>query len=306
MPPSTTNSIFFNRYAEALRYRRVTMTSKPFGPGRVSVPVIGQGTWDIPESGARRGDAIRALQRGVELGMTHIDTAEMYGNGRAEEIIGEAIAGVPRDSLFITSKVLPSNASYKDTLAACERSLRRLRSGYLDLYLLHWPSSHPLEDTMRALEKLVTDGKARFIGVSNFDVDDVREAQSYLREVPLACNQVLYHLKERGPEAWLMPYCAREHIALVGYTPFGRGRFPRKEAEPHGVLGRIASARGKTVRQVILNFLTRHDDAFAIPKASRVEHVEENAGAAGWKLTAEEVAAIDAAFPVHEGPLATL
>jgi diketogulonate reductase-like aldo/keto reductase len=159
---------------------------------------------------------------------------------------------------------------------------------------------------MRALETLVEQGKTRYIGVSNFDVAEVREAQSYLRRVPLACDQVLYHVKERGAEAQLIPYCESQSIAVVGYTPFGRGRFPRKEAESGGVLGRIASAHGKTVRQVILNFLTREPHAFAIPKASRVEHVEENAGAAGWKLTVDEVAAIDAAFPVHEGPLATL
>lgn len=280
--------------------------NKPFGPGRVSVPAIGQGTWDIPESGARRNEAIRALRRGIELGLTHIDTAEMYGNGRAEEIVGEAIAGVARDSLFLTSKVLPGNASYKGTISACERSLKRMKTPYLDLYLLHWPSSHPLEETMQALEALVEQGKARFIGVSNFDVDDVREAQSHLRSVPLASDQVLYNLKERGPESRLYPYCEKHDIAFVGYTPFGRGRFPRKEAEPVGVLGKIADARGKTVRQVILNFLTRKPNAFAIPKASRVEHVEENAGALNWQLTAEEAAAIDAAFPVHDGPLATL
>jgi diketogulonate reductase-like aldo/keto reductase len=280
--------------------------TKKFGPGRVEVAAIGQGTWDIPESGARREEAVRALRRGIQLGLTHIDTAEMYGSGRAEEIVGEAVAGVDRSSLFIASKVLPSNASYKGTIAACERSLRRIGTEYFDLYMLHWPSSHPLEDTMRALETLVEQGKARFIGVSNFDVDEVREAQSYLRKVPLASNQVLYNLRERGPEAQLLPYCAKHNIALVGYTPFGRGRFPRKEAEPSGVLGRIAAARGKTVRQVILNFLTRKPNAFAIPKASRVEHVEENAGAAGWMLAHDEVAAIDAAFPVHEGPLATL
>lgn len=282
------------------------MQTKPFGPGRAAVPVIGQGTWDIPESGVRREEAVRALRRGIDLGMTHIDTAEMYGGGKAEEIVSHGVTGIARESLFITGKVLPGNASYKGVLTACERSLRRLRMDYFDLYLLHWPSSHPLEDTMRALETLVEQGKARFIGVSNFDLGQMQEAQSYLRAVPLACNQVLYHLKERGPEAHLLPYCAKQHIALVGYTPFGRGRFPRREAQPDGVLGKIAAAHGKTVRQVILNFLTREPGAFAIPKASRVEHVEENAGAGGWNLTADEIAAIDAAFPVQEGPLATL
>lgn len=283
------------------------MIRKAFGPGRVEVPAIGQGTWDIPESGARRGEAIAALRRGIELGLTHIDTAEMYGGGEAEKVVGEAIAGIPRGSLFITSKVLPSNATYKGTLAACERSLRRIGTEYLDLYLLHWPGAHPLEDTMRALETLVEQGKTRFIGVSNVDVEQVREAQSYLRAVPLACDQVLYHLKERGPEAHVLPYCASREMAFVGYTPFGRGQFPRAQAQPGGVLGRIAAKHGKTVRQVILNFLTRERNAFAIPKASRREHVEENAGAAGWQLAAEDVSAIDAAFPVvDEGPLATL
>lgn len=260
----------------------------------------------MPESGARLDEAVRALRRGIELGLTHIDTAEMYGSGRVEEIVGEAVAGIPRNDLFITTKVLPGNASYKGTISACERSLRRLRMEFVDLYLLHWPSSFPLEETMRALETLVESGKARFIGVSNFDLEDLREAQSYLRHVPLASNQVLYHLKERAAEVRLIPYCGRHDIAVVAYTPFGRGRFPRKEAEPQGVLGRIAAKHGKTVRQVILNFLVREPHVFAIPKAARVEHVEENAGAMGWALDPEDIAAIDAAFPVHDGPLATL
>lgn len=282
------------------------MITKPFGPAGIEVATIGQGTWDMPENGAAREEAVRALQYGVELGMTHIDTAEMYGGGRVEEILGEAIAGIPREKLFLTSKVLPSNASYKGTIAACERSLYRMRIEYFDLYLLHWPSSYALEETMRALEALVEQGKARCIGVSNFDVDEVREAQSHLSKTPLACDQVLYHLKERGPEARLIPYCRDEGIAVVGYTPFGRGRFPRKEAEPSGVIGRLAAKYGKTARQIILNFLTRERNVFAIPKASRVEHVKENAGAAGWTLDPEDARALDAAFPVHDGPLATL
>ena len=282
------------------------MTSKPFGSTGVQVATVGQGTWDIPESGARAEEAIRSLRRGIELGMTHIDTAEMYGGGRAEEMVGEAIAGVPREKLFLASKVLPGNASYKGTISACERSLRRMRIDYIDLYMLHWPSSYPLEDTMRALEALVEQGKTRYIGVSNFDVDEVREAQSYLHKVPLASDQVLYHLRERGAEPHLIPYCRKQKIAVVAYTPFGRGRFPRKEVESGGAIGRIAEKYGKTPRQVILNVLTRERNVFAIPKAARIEHVEENAGAAGWHLDTEDVAAIDAAFPVHEGPLATL
>ncbi len=279
---------------------------KTFGPTGVALPKIGQGTWDLPESGGARQRAIRALRRGIELGLTHIDTAEMYGSGRVEEIVGEALRGVDRDSVFVTTKVLPSNASYRGTLSACDRSLRRMGLDYVDLYLLHWPSSHPLEETMRALETLVANGKTRFIGVSNFDVEEVRAAQSHLRTEKLACNQVLYHLKERTADARVIPYCAREGIAVVGYTPFGRSRFPRNESEPEGVLGALAHKHEKTVRQVILNFLTRSPNVFAIPKASSVEHVEENAGACGWDLGDDDAAAIDAAFPVRDGPLPTL
>lgn len=282
------------------------MTGKPFGATGVELPAIGQGTWDIPESGARLTQAKAALRRGIALGMTHVDTAEMYGSGRAEEILAEAIAGIPRETLFVTSKVLPSNASYEKTIRAAEHSLKRLRTEYLDLYLLHWPGDYPLEETMRALERLVTDGKARFIGVSNFDLDEVQEAQSYLRGTQLACNQVLYNLAERGIEFRLLPYCRENGIAVVGYTPFGRSRFPRAEAKGEGVLAKIGQKHGKTPRQVILNFLTRDPALFAIPKASRIEHVEENAGGMGWRLDDDDVRAIDAAFPAHDGPLATL
>jgi len=282
------------------------MKTKAFAATGVKIAEIGQGTWDIPESGNRRDEAVRTLRRGVELGMTHIDTAEMYGAGRVEEIVGDAIAGIPRDRLFLTSKVLPGNASYEGTIAACERSLTRMKIDYLDLYLLHWPGNHPLEQTMLALERLVHDGKTRFIGVSNFDIDELQEAQSYLRDVKMSCDQVLYNLGERGVEARILPYCREQHIAIVGYTPFGRSHFARARKREDALLERIAEKHGKTVRQVILNFLTRDPSLFAIPKASTVEHVEENAGASGWRLDREDVAAIDAAFPVHEGPLATL
>jgi len=279
---------------------------KPFGRTGVQVAAVGQGSWDLPETGRGRKEAIAAIRRGIELGMTHVDTAEMYGSGRVEEMLADALSGLAREQLFVTTKVLPSNASYAGTIAACERSLQRLRLDHLDLYLLHWPGSHPLEQTMAALEKLAEDGKTCLIGVSNFDVEELREAQSYLRSQELAANQVLYHLKERTAEARLLPYCKEHGIAFVGYTPFGRGRFPRREAEPRGVLGRIAAKHGKTPRQVILNFLTRDPALFAIPKASSIKHVEENAAASGWKLDDEEARAIDDAFPVHAGPLATL
>ncbi|HEY1654445.1 MAG TPA: aldo/keto reductase [Candidatus Tumulicola sp.] len=284
------------------------MTSKPFGPTGIAVATIGQGTWNVPESGPQLSQARRAIRRGIELGMTHVDTAEMYGAGKVEEFVGEAIAGFPRELLFVTTKVLPGNARYGDTLVAADRSLKRLGLDYVDLYLLHWPSEHPLEETMRALERLVADGKARFVGVSNFDVEEMLEAASYLRDVPLACNQVLYHLCERGPENRLIPAALERDIAIVGYTPFGRGRFPRAQAGAGGVLEAIARKHGATSRQTILAFLTRSANAFAIPKASRVEHVEENAAAADLRLDADDVAAIEAAFPLPAAgePLATL
>jgi diketogulonate reductase-like aldo/keto reductase len=274
------------------------MRSKPFARTGEELPVIGQGTWDFPESGARLAEAKAALRRGIELCMTHIDTAEMYGSGRVEEIVGEAIAGVARETLFLTTKVLPGNATFKGTMAAAERSLRRLRVDYVDLYLLHWPSDHPLEETMRALEALANDGKTRFVGVSNFDTGDMLEAARYLRDVPLTCNQVLYHLRERGAEHGVIPTARDRGIAVVAYTPFGRGRFPRRESEPGGVLDTVARKYGATPRQIILAFLTRESNVFTIPKAAGIRHVEENAGAGDLVLDDDDVAAIDAAFPL--------
>jgi diketogulonate reductase-like aldo/keto reductase len=278
---------------------------KPFGATGTELPVIGQGTWNMPESGAGRKEAQRAIRRGIELGMVHLDTAEMYGGGQVEELVGEAIRGLPRERLFITSKVLPSNATYRGTLSAAEGSLRRLGCEYVDLYLLHWPGEHPLEATMQALEALVEQGKSRFAGVSNFDAVEMIEAASYLRGIPLACNQVLYHLDERGIEHALIPAAERSGIAVVAYTPFGRGRFLRGAGRE--ALEAVARRHAATPRQVALAFLTRRPSLFAIPKAARTAHVEENADAADLELGAADVAAIDAAFPRGApGPLATL
>jgi diketogulonate reductase-like aldo/keto reductase len=282
------------------------MNFKAFGRTGVELPVIGQGTWNMPETGARAKEAQRAIRRGIELGMVHIDTAEMYGSGRVEELLGEAIAGLPREQLFIATKVLPSNATYRGTLAAAERALRRLRCDYVDLYLLHWPGPHPLQETMRAFETLAGQGKTRFVGVSNFETDAMLEAASHLGAIPLACNQVLYHLCERGIEHDLIPTASRHRIAVVAYTPFGRGSFLRASAR-RAVLERVASKHRATVRQVTLAFLTREPGLFAIPKAAQVEHSEENAAAGELALDSDDVAAIAAAFPQGApGPLATL
>jgi len=276
-----------------------------FGTSGVELPRIGQGTWEFPEAGVRLREAKATIRRGIDLGMNHIDTAEMYGAGRVEEIVGDAIGDLKRPSVFLTTKVLPSNASFKKTIAACDRSLHRLRTDYIDLYLLHWPSSVPIAETMSALEHLVEQGKVRFVGVSNFDVEELDEARSSLRRIPLVCNQVLYHLRERNIESRLLPFCKAHDIAIVAYTPFGRGRFPAGRSG--AVLQQIAAEKRKTVRQVILNFLTRDPGVFSIPKAAQIAHVEENAGAAGWELSSDDVRRIDEAFPVvRRRELATL
>jgi len=280
--------------------------ARPFGPLARDVPAIGQGTWNVPVRGAPADEAKRALRRGVELGMVHIDSAEMYGDGAAEELVGDAIRGLPREQLFLVSKVLPSNASFAGTIGACEQSLRRLGVDYLDCFLLHWRGNLPLAETMRALETLVADGKIRSLGVSNFDVADLEEARGALEREPLACNQVLYHLGERTIEEHELAYCRAHAIALVGYTPFGRGDWADRAGRR--VLDEIARKHGATARQVTLAFLIRDRDVFVIPKAAQIAHTEENAAAADLRLDAGDVAAIDRAFPVRgrRGGLPTL
>jgi diketogulonate reductase-like aldo/keto reductase len=275
------------------------MKRRTFGAAGREVARIGQGTWNIPERGTAAEEAKRALRRGIELGMTHIDTAEMYGDGRAEELIGEMIreSGVRRSELFIVSKVLPSNATFEGTLRACERSLSRLGTDYLDCYLLHWRGSGALAETMRALEKLVDDGKIRALGVSNFDVEDLEEAQEALQRHPIACNQVLYHLQERGIEHRVLPWCREHSVAVVAYTPFGRGPLPDASTPQGRTLTAIARRHGVDVHAVILAFLTREPEVFAIPKAAKVAHVELNAAAGDLVLEAAEIAEIERAFP---------
>lgn len=274
---------------------------RTFGWTGEQVSVVGQGTWMI-EQGTR--DAIiEALRCGIEAGMTLIDTAEMYGNGIAEEIVGEAIRG-RREECFLVSKVLPTNASYDGTLRACERSLKRLDVSHIDLYLLHWQGSHPIRETMRAMEVLVHRGLIRYLGVSNFDVVELREAEAALSSHRLACNQVLYHLKDRGIERRLIPYCRERDIAVMGYSPFGHADFPKRNTAGARILEEVGQRHKKTGRQVALCFLTSHG-VFAIPKATDIEHVRENSGGAGWCLTDEEYGIVDRAFPApdHDVPL---
>lgn len=272
---------------------------RSFGASGPTVPSIGQGSW-YSEQGDRR-EAIAAFRRGLDLGLSHIDTAEMYGDGRSEALIGEAIAG-RRDEVFLVSKVLPHNASRRGVQAACERSLEHLRTDRLDCYLLHWRGPHPLEETFAAFEALQQAGKILSWGVSNFDEDDLDEALDAAGPGKIACNQVLYHLRERAIEHAVIPWCERNGVAVTAYSPFGHDDFPAAGSAQRKVLNEIAASHGATPRQVALSFLTRRQSVFAIPKAGHVAHVEDNAGALNLALSEAEIARIDAAFPRGRKP----
>ena len=268
------------------------MRQEKFGRNGPDVSVIGQGTWYIDRGD--RNAAIAALRRGIELGMTHIDTAEMYGD--AELVIAEAIAG-RRDDVFLVSKALPSNASRRGTITACERSLKRLKTDRLDCYLLHWRGSYALSETVTAFDELVRAGKIRSWGVSNFDVDDLDELLGVAGEGKIACNQVLYHLQQRAIEHTVIPWCERHGVAVVGYSPFGHNDFPPPRSKAGDLLATIARAHGATARQVALAFLTRAPSVFTIPKAAASEHVADNAAAGALTLSESELATLDKAFP---------
>jgi diketogulonate reductase-like aldo/keto reductase len=255
------------------------------------VPVIGIGTWNM-EGDDRKG-AIAAIRRAIEIGMVHVDTAELYGSGKVESLVGEAIKGV-RDQIYLVSKVLPRNASYAGTLRACEASLARLGTDHLDCYLLHWRESLPLADTFRAFETLCEQGKIRAWGVSNFDDDDLAEALAIAGPGKIACNQVLYHLGERTIEHRVVPWCEKHGVAVVAYSPLGsRGGFPASRE-----LAQVAKRLGATPRQVALAFLARRPSVFTIPKSSHTQHVDEIAGADRVALDDAALEAIDAAFPL--------
>jgi diketogulonate reductase-like aldo/keto reductase len=273
------------------------MRRHQFGSNGPQVSVIGQGTWYIDHGD--RATAVAALRRGIDLGMTHIDTAEMYGD--AELVVAEAISG-RRDEVFLVSKVLPSNASRRRAVTACDRSLKRLRTDRLDCYLLHWRGSVPLAETVAAFDELVNAGKIRSWGVSNFDADDLDEMLGAAGESSIACNQVLYHLQERAIEHAVIPWCEQHGVAVVAYSPFGHNDFPSPRGKPGAVLQTIADAHRATPRQVALAFLTRRPSVFAIPKASTPDHAADNAAAGELTLSDNEIAAIDRAFPRGREP----
>jgi diketogulonate reductase-like aldo/keto reductase len=244
-----------------------------------------------------RAEVVQALRRGLDLGLTHVDTAELYGGGRVESLVAEAISG-RRDEVYLVSKVLPSNASRRGTMRACERSLERLKTDRLDCYLLHWPGSHPLEDTVAALEELEAAGKIRSWGVSNFDEQELAQIVGIAGEGRVACNQVLHHLEERAIEHAVVPFCEEHEIAVVSYSPFGSGRFPSARSAGGRALAEVAAEVGASVRQVALAFLVQTSSSVhVIPKASRLAHVEDNAGAAELVLSDAQRAKIDAALP---------
>lgn len=265
-------------------------------PSGETVPALGQGTWKMGEARARRKEEVAALRLGLDLGMTLIDTAEMYADGGAETVVGEAIAG-RRDEVFLVSKVLPGNATRRGTVAACERSLKRLRVERIDLYLLHWRGGSALGATLEGFAELAEAGKVRSWGVSNFDLSDMTELVGLAGGKAVAANQVLYNLGRRGIEHDLLPWCRERRVAIMAYTPI----------EPSRLLGRqelkaVAVAHGATPAQIALAWLLRDGGVVAIPKAATADHVRENRAALDIRLSAADLAALDRAFPPPTGP----
>jgi diketogulonate reductase-like aldo/keto reductase len=282
----------------------MTTVSLPTG---TTVPALGLGTWRMGENGGTRTQEVAAVRLALEIGYRLIDTAEMYGEGGAEEVVGSAVADamtnrvVRREDLFIVSKVYPHNASRKGVVAACERSLRRLKLDYVDLYLLHWRGSHPLTATVEGFQALLESGRIHHWGVSNFDVDDMNELCRTNGGQACAANQVYYSASERGIEFDLLPWQRRYHVPLMAYCPIDQGA-----AATNATLAAIGAARNATAAQVALAWVLRHPDVVAIPKAVREAHLRDNLAAADLALTAEELAQIDRAFPPprRKGPLA--
>jgi diketogulonate reductase-like aldo/keto reductase len=259
------------------------MNYKQLGDSNVKISEIGLGTWQY------RG-GVESIKLGISLGATHVDTAEMYGT---EEIVGRAIQD-EREKVFLATKVSPSHIHYDDLIKAAEGSLRRLGTNTIDLYMIHWPNPRiPIKESMNAMEELVRRGKIKHIGVSNFSVKELKDAQNALTTEEIVSNQVEYNIQNREIEEQLVPYCKKEKITIVAYSPLSRGDLSFDEK---GVLDKMAQKYNKTIAQVILNFLTREEHVVAIPKANRSEHVRENCGASGWRLSSEDIREIDEAF----------
>lgn len=271
--------------------------------GESALPAIGQGTWYMGENAALRSQEVGALQAGLDLGLKVIDTAEMYAEGAAEEVVGEALRG-RRDQAWLVSKVYPWNAGEVDAIEACERSLRRLQTDYLDLYLLHWRGNVPLEETIRAMESLQQQGKIRHWGVSNFDHDDMLELWQEPGGKSCLTNQVLYHLASRGIEYDLLPQCQQREMPIMAYCPLAQAGRLRQALIDDAHLQQIAQQKGISVAQVLLAWVIRQQGVLAIPKASSVAHVQQNAAALSINLTNEELSIIDRAFPAPQSKTA--
>jgi diketogulonate reductase-like aldo/keto reductase len=266
-------------------------------PSGQTSPTLGMGTWQMGENARNRQREIDALRHGLDLGLTLIDTAEMYGEGGAEEVVAQAIAN-RRSEAFLVSKVYPHNASKEGAIAACERSLKRLNTDYLDLYLLHWRGSIPLSETLEAFQTLQQAGKIRSYGVSNFDVEDLEEASQLKGGKTIVTNQVLYNLMRRGIELNLLPWCRQRHIPIMAYSPIEQGRLLN-----HKTLKTLAQTRGVTPAQIAIAWLLHQNNVIVIPKSSQINHVEQNRAALDLKLSAEELSALDAAFPPPNKPV---
>lgn len=261
------------------------------------MPKLGQGTWYMGEDPKLREKEIEALQEGIRLGMTLLDTAEMYGEGRSEKLVGEAIKIFPREDLFLVSKVYPHNAGRKNIFTSLKRSLERLDTPYLDLYLLHWRGSVPLSETIACMEEMKKEGLIKNWGVSNFDTDDMKELLSYPSGDQCSVNQVLYHLGSRGIEYDLLPYLKKENIALMAYCPLGHDKTKRRRITEHPVVREVAEKHGITPLQLMLSFTLLEDSVCAIPKASSLPHVKENAETLHLTLTEEDLLRLSEAFP---------
>jgi len=268
------------------------LEKRELGRTREKIPVLGMGTWEIGDAqNERRALEIKALRRGIELGMTLIDSAEMYGYGNAEKLVGQAIKGI-RDDVFIATKVSPQHFGYEDVLSSCENSIRRLGVEHIDLYQLHWPSDQvPIEETMKAMEELVARGKIRYIGVSNFSVAQTLKAREALPRSEIVSNQLRYSLTRRSIEAELLPFCEREKLTVIAYSPLDTGKLPTSKI-PQALLDKYAM----TPAQLMLNWVTYRDAVVAIPKAAKVEHVEKNAAAVSTRISPDDYQALSRIF----------
>jgi diketogulonate reductase-like aldo/keto reductase len=265
------------------------------------IPAVGLGTWEIGggmlSDSSSDEEAVEALRLGLERGMSLIDTAEMYGAGHSEEVVSKVLGNWSKPA-YVASKVSPSHFAYGDVLRSSKKSLERLKLKRMDLYQLHWPNSRvPIGETMRAMEKLVKDGLTRHIGVSNFSVEQMREAQAVLSRERIVSNQVEYSLVDRSIEKDVLPYCQQEGLTVIAYSPLGQGKIPRGRGEPFEVLDEIAAEHGRSRSQVALNWVLRKELVVSIPKAIDKDHVRENASVVGWNLSREDLARLDTAFP---------